>query len=260
MARRLSIVLIDLGSTLFNFDGDWEAALKESAHLLASALQDQGFDLDEKRFVAVFEKHRQKRFSERKRSLRESSMQTVVVETLEKLGHQITGRTEGLLKAIETMYEVTETLWQVEDDAVETLSALRALGFRIGLVSNASDDGNVQRLLETTGLRPYFDIVITSDAVGYRKPGPLIFMAALSHFQAQPDEAVMIGDRLDADIIGANQLGIKSVWITRRVSPGESPEEITPAARPDAIVASLAELPGLLQDMVASADSAFPAD
>ena len=151
------------------------------------------------------------------------------------------------------MYEVTETSWHVEIDAAEALSALRAQGFRIGLVSNASDDDNVHRLLDATGLRYYFDVILTSDAVGYRKPAPHIFLAALSHFQAQPDEAVMIGDRLDADIKGANQLGIKSVWITRRVAPGESPEEITLDVSPDATIASLAELPGLLQEMVDSA-------
>jgi HAD superfamily hydrolase (TIGR01662 family) len=254
MARRLSIVLIDLGSTLFYFDGDWKAALKKSAYVLADALQYQGFDLDKELFISVFEKHREKRFGERKRTLRESSMQSVVVETLEKLGHQIAGRSEGLLSAIEKMYEVTETIWQVETDAAETLAVLRSQGFRIGLVSNASDDGNVQRLLHKTELRSYFDVVITSDAVGYRKPTPLIFMAALSHFQAQPDEAVMIGDRLDADIMGANQLGIRSIWITRRVSPGESPEQISSTARPDATVATLAELPALLQDMADSAE------
>ena len=252
MARRLDIVLIDGGSTLFYFVGDWEAALRESAQVLADALNDQGFHVDKIKFVTAFENHRRKRFDDRKRSLRESSMQSVVVETLEKLGQQIAGRCDGLLKAIETMYEITEASWHVETDAAETLSALRAQGFRIALVSNASDDDNVHRLLDATGLRSYFDVVLSSDAVGYRKPAPHIFLVALSHFQAQPEAAVMIGDRLDADIKGANQLGIKSVWITRRVAPGESPEAITPDVSPDATIASLAELPGLLQEMIES--------
>ena len=91
MERRLSIVLIDGGSTLFYFDGDWEAALKESAHVLAGALNDQGYHVDKTKFVTAFKSHRRKRFDDRKRSLRESSMQSVVVETLESWANRSLG-------------------------------------------------------------------------------------------------------------------------------------------------------------------------
>ena len=56
-------------------------------------------------------------------------------------------------QAIDAMYRVTQAHWYAEDDAIPTLELLRAQGYRLGLVSNASDEQDVQTLIDQTGLR-----------------------------------------------------------------------------------------------------------
>jgi FMN phosphatase YigB (HAD superfamily) len=115
----------------------------------------------------------------------------------------------------------------------------------MGLVSNAGDDRNVQTLVDREGLRPFFEFTITSAACGWRKPDARIFQLALDHFGVRPAEAVMIGDTLEADILGANRLGIYSIWITRRAI---LPPDGELAIQPQAVISSLTNLLPLLAD------------
>jgi HAD superfamily hydrolase (TIGR01509 family) len=92
------------------------------------------------------------------------------------------------------------------------LDALRGRGLRTGLVSNAFDPGwLLRRDLERMGLTERLDVIVFSSEVGKRKPHPSIFEAALEPLGVGPDNVLFIGDRLDADIAGANELGMTSV-------------------------------------------------
>jgi HAD superfamily hydrolase (TIGR01549 family) len=140
------------------------------------------------------------------------------------------------------MYSVTQRNWRVEREAAQTLRAVQQRGFRIGAVSNGSDDWNAQRLIDRARLRRYFELVLTSAAHGWRKPDGRIFQAALDYFHAEPGEAVMIGDSYEADILGAGALGIRTMWITKRAATAD----VRPTTEPDATLRTLKEIPGLL--------------
>jgi len=64
----------------------------------------------------------------------------------------------------------------------------------------------------------------------------------LEHFQVPAEQTAMVGDTFEADIIGAQQVGMNSIWITRRVQKTVRRSQI----RPDAIVSTLSEIPALL--------------
>ena len=115
------------------------------------------------------------------------------------------------------MYSITQQNWYLEADAIPTLKTLREQGYRLGMISNTSDDKNVQQLVDRWELRPFFETIITSAGCGIRKPDERIFRLALDHFGVPPEQVAMVGDLLEADILGANQMGIYSIWITRRV-------------------------------------------
>jgi putative hydrolase of the HAD superfamily len=115
--------------------------------------------------------------------------------------------------------------------------------YRLGVVSNFAIPECVNNLLEQQGLMQFFDIVVVSAAVNKRKPHPEIFKFALQKLQLQPDEAAFVGDTVDADIKGAHQAGMKTVYIERR--PQKDIEE-TP---PDQTIKTLLELPDALQSL-----------
>jgi putative hydrolase of the HAD superfamily len=68
---------------------------------------------------------------------------------------------------------------------------------------------------EKLGLQPYLDFKVTSAEVGFDKPRPEIFQAALKKAAVNPDEALYVGDQYQIDIVGARGVGIKALLIDR---------------------------------------------
>jgi len=90
--------------------------------------------------------------------------------------------------------------------------------------------------------------VLSSAACGIRKPNPRIFQIALERWHLASSEAVMVGDTLGADILGARNAGIYSIWITRRADkPGNRDHASTIQA--DDQIKSLADLPERLDSL-----------
>lgn len=112
-------------------------------------------------------------------------------------------------------YGLTKAHWNSDDEFVypkakDCLSEL-SKRYQIGIIAN-QELGSEQRL-ENLGLFKYIDLVIASAEEGVAKPDLRIFQIALDHANCKPEEAVMVGDRIDNDIIPANRIGMKTVWI-----------------------------------------------
>jgi putative hydrolase of the HAD superfamily len=98
----------------------------------------------------------------------------------------------------------------------------------------------VHKLLKTHDLDKLFDAIVVSGAVNKRKPSPEIFKCALKALGVSASETVFVGDTLDADIEGAKAVGMKAIYIERRI---EKVEQV----RPDQTIKSLSELPMVLE-------------
>lgn len=104
------------------------------------------------------------------------------------------------------------SLWKMVMPRVpEALARLRDLGLRLVVVSNS--DGTVARSLEAAGLLPFMTHVIDSALVGYEKPDPRIFAAAVERSGADPARVLHIGDLYHADVLGARSAGIKALML-----------------------------------------------
>ncbi len=151
-----------------------------------------------------------------------------------------------LRTGLDAMYSVTQRNWYLDEDTIPTLETLHNCGYTLGLISNTSDDKNVQQLLDRDNLRQFFETIVTSAALGIRKPDTRIFKAALDKVKIDPGEAAMVGDMLDADVLGANRAGMYSIWITRHVHHTQE-GELT--IQPQAVVPALQQIPGLLAEI-----------
>jgi FMN hydrolase / 5-amino-6-(5-phospho-D-ribitylamino)uracil phosphatase len=121
-------------------------------------------------------------------------------------------------------------------DANAELLARLSPRYRIGVVSNFY--GNLEAICSGTSIGRYVEVAVDSQAVGAEKPDPRIFQAALSALDTDPGRAVFIGDSLPRDMEGARRLGMPHVWLAPRATQGCCPG--------DSVIASLAELPGVL--------------
>jgi HAD superfamily hydrolase (TIGR01549 family) len=92
------------------------------------------------------------------------------------------------------------------------LEALRARGLRLAIVSNtASPEWLLQPVFEQQGLAERVDAIVLSSEVGKRKPHPAIFERALDELIVPAEAALFVGDRLEADVVGASRVGMKTV-------------------------------------------------
>ncbi|MCB9134568.1 MAG: HAD family hydrolase [Anaerolineales bacterium] len=239
----LNAILFDLGNTLLYFDGDWGTVLAEARYAAFAAFQAAGVQVPAEPFLHIFRETLENHYARRADDLLERTTLDLLTETVASLGYSSLP-THLLETAHRAFYAVTQTHWLPELDAVTTLRVLHQQGYRMGVLSNAADDWDVQTLVNKAQVRPYLDFVMTSAAFGQRKPAPAIFRAALSHWNLPPARVAMVGDTLDADILGANRMGLLSIWITRRVaSPPPTPSnELTPALT----ISNLSELPQIL--------------
>ncbi len=244
MPARPQAVLFDLGNTLIYFDGDWPTVFAAADAALLAELQATGLELDSQRFLQEFRDRLNAYYEQREAEFIEHTTGYVLQNLLEEWGQPRLPE-DTLRRALREMYAVSQEFWLLEDDTLAALEILLNEGYRLGLISNASDDADVQLLVDKARLRPYFEVILSSAACGIRKPNPRIFHQALDAMQIAPDAAVMVGDTLGADILGARNAGLRSIWITRRAdTPANRDHEDT--IQPDASIATLAELPAAL--------------
>ena len=142
-------------------------------------------------------------------------------------------------------FGLTVAPWHSEEevlypDAVSCLKALHSR-FSIGIIAN-QPLGTADRM-EKMGLAPYLDRIISSAEEGLAKPDPAIFRLALERAGCRPEQAVMIGDRLDNDIVPAKQLGMTTIWVKQGFGGLSTP--LTPEETPDFTVESLTDIPAL---------------
>ena len=102
--------------------------------------------------------------------------------------------------------------------ARELLTALRAAGREVVLLSNAQTCFTLPEL-EQLGLTACFDRIFISSAVGFKKPDPRFFGAALAALDLPPDRCLMIGNDPVCDIAGAAAVGMDAVYIHSALSP-----------------------------------------
>jgi putative hydrolase of the HAD superfamily len=99
------------------------------------------------------------------------------------------------------------------DDVAPTLTQLKERGLILGLISNVDHD--ITPLYQEMGLSAWLPVVVTSQEVGFSKPHPEIFQAALKKVKVKPSEAIYVGDQYQFDVVGANKAGMQGILLDR---------------------------------------------
>lgn len=122
---------------------------------------------------------------------------------------------------------------------VETL--LRALrgSYRLALVTNGAPDMQREKV-QAVGLDADVDVITISGEVGVGKPGAQIFTLTLRQLDVPAAAAVMVGNDLGRDIVGAHNAGLRGIWINRTGATLRAGDVV-----PDATITTLSDLPAL---------------
>ncbi len=240
MKTPIRVVLFDLGNTLIYDKEPWENLYLRADKALWNSLRSFGVELSSHEVYGKYKTLFQLYYKLRENDLDEPGIGLILGNLLNKNSIHLSD--EDLRTALRSMYRITQANWFTEDDAIPMLDTLKSRGFRLGIISNGADNQNTYTLIDKAQIRPYFEYIISSAAFGKRKPHPGIFHAALEYFQVAPEQTVMVGDTFEADIVGAQAVGMNSIWVTRRVQKTVTRHQV----RPDAVVSTLSEIPALL--------------
>ena len=209
LMNKIKWIFFDIGSTLVDESAVYENRIKEIT---------QGNNIDRNEFVAkVIE--------------RAQTSPKPIVSAAEDYGVKVPAWRHDL----EVLYPDTkEVLQRLSQEVLQRLSQK----YKIGIIAN-QDFGTEQRLTDFN-VHQYINLVIASAEEGVAKPDLRIFQIALARADCKPEEAVMVGDRIDNDIIPANKIGMTTMWIKQGF--GSYAEPKTVEEQSDYIVNSLAEI------------------
>ncbi len=134
-----------------------------------------------------------------------------VIRVVKGTGAEISRDLAGKILA-----KMQQVKWEFKafHDATDTLKSLKERDLMLGLISNAGQD--MQKTYKELGLQPYLDYYVTSLEVGYDKPQPEIFRAALQKAKVNSEESLYVGDQYELDIVGARSVGMKAILIDRK--------------------------------------------
>ncbi len=234
--NRINGVIFDLGNTLMYMGHEWSAVLAQGAADLSEFLLARGFDIEPGQFADDFISLR--------RSLSAKSVEGQVEYTadyslktlLAQLGYDNVSDSV-IEQAVNTFFAFEESQWQPYPGAQAALRDLSERGYRLALISNATYDPLIQRLVDKGGFRPWLDPALSSAGVGIRKPHPGIFQIVLDQWGLAPSQVVMIGDMVRYDILGAHNSGLKGILAAWDLYPDFDAEadHVVPDARVDSL-------------------------
>ena len=135
------------------------------------------------------------------------------------------------------------------DATHQTLESVHQLGLNIGLISNTgmTPGYTFREFLRRNGIVEYFDTLTFSDEVLLAKPSDEIFLMTIESLGATPATTIHIGDHVTNDVVGANRIGMKSVWIQGFYEP-EDPDD--PNSQADETVDDLSGVPDAVKRLI----------
>ncbi|WP_322798988.1 HAD family hydrolase [Thermoflexus sp.] len=234
-------LIFDLGHTLIELPEEPEALRQEMFAAALKALRSHGIPVEEAALVAAVEHWMGLRYGRWKEDWREYPLVETFALALGELGYKELSR-EVVREVVRAFLTPQEARWRPFPDTFTTLEELHRRNYRLALLTNSGDADHSWRLIDRFGLRRYFDPIVISAVVGWRKPHPALFLGIAEAWRLPPQAIVVVGDLLEADIQGAHLAGMRGIWAAMGAEPMSSPNH----ARPDAVIHSLGEILAVL--------------
>lgn len=206
----IKAVLFDLGGTLLDFNWEHPAEIYQKA--LSSLGISKSFDEAKTAFLnAEKEAEELNLFSSFGKMDREEYMNQWGSLVLKHLG--ITEK--ELVKIVRSKwYDFTN--FTLFPEAKDVLLELQQRGLKLGLISNSYEEGLHRELRDLELEESTFDIIVGVDTVQCMKPNPDIFKYALRKLNVRPEEAMFVGDDVELDYNGAENVGMYALLIDRK--------------------------------------------
>tara|TARA_B100001093_G_C26816385_1_gene1009903 strand:+ start:374 stop:1069 length:696 start_codon:yes stop_codon:yes gene_type:complete len=198
----LTDIFFDLDHTLWDFE-------KNSMLTFEKIFREKALSIDLKQFIsyynpinhACWKKYRENRISQ------EELRYKRLADTFNQIKFKTTNNQINLISEAYNTY--LSSFSHLFDGTITLLEKLKSK-YNLHIITNGFEQ--VQHFkIKNAGLESYFDFIFTAEQVGFKKPHPQIFIHALNQTKANPKKSLMIGDSLEADILGALAQGMHAI-------------------------------------------------
>jgi len=237
-------VIFDFIGTLVSVKG---YSLENSKIKLYKAIVDAGFKVSQEKFLEAYSQAHEKYRVIRYQKLVEVTNAIWISEALNSLGFRASPEDDSIKTAVNIFFEDYLSSFRLRRCARQTLEML-AENYKLGLLSNFTYAPVIYAGLRQTCLSKFFDVILVSDVVGWRKPHAKIFEEALKRLGVAAEETLFVGDSPEEDIKGAKQLGMKTVFVASQFFPVK--KLLESGQKPDAIAKSMCEAKRKIHDII----------
>jgi putative hydrolase of the HAD superfamily len=200
----------DLFNTLVTVE---PPTIQEAASRLTNALAESGFPVEAESFQRAHRESAVQFLKQSRKDGKETHNRFWVSEALASQGHRVHPDDPRIASAVDAYFSAFLEYSHPLPGTLEMLAELKGRCL-LGLLSNFTHAPAAWKILEGAGLTPFFDVVLISGDLGYRKPHPMVFERLIEVLKVEKDELLFVGDDPDSDISGAQKAGLRPVWHT----------------------------------------------
>jgi len=187
--------------------------LNRAMDSLIHSLRDSGFSIEDEPFEEVYGKTTLRYLEESRKDGRETHNRYWISSALRALGYPVSPHDPTISRAVEAYFSTFYHGCRLIAGTKEMLEALKPK-YRLGLLTNFTHPPAVRRVIDTLGLYPFFEGILISGELGYRKPHPSVFQNLIELLGVKKRQILYVGDDPVPDIMGARKAGLQPVWTT----------------------------------------------
>lgn len=241
-------VIFDFIGTLIEVKG---YNLEESTMKLCRAIAEEGFNVDPKCFLDAYSSAHEKYQVVRYQELIEVTNAVWIAEALNNLGFNTDSEDTRIRTAVNVFFKDYLNSLRLRSCTREMLQKT-SVDYKMGLISNFTYAPVIHAGLRKLCINHFFNVILVSEDVGWRKPHRQIFETALKRLKVDAEETVYVGDSPQEDIRGAKTVGMKTIFIPSQFYSTENLLESK--QKPDMMVADVCELAEKLPEFLKNAD------
>ena len=201
-------------------------AMEEAQQKLVQVLHEVEIPVDRDSFRNAYVEAAKRFLKETRKDGRETHNRFWIAAALEDLGYSMTPEDPRIAKVVDAYFSAFYPNCLLIPGTKEMLGQL-AGHFRLGLLTNFTHPPAVRRILDLLGLPSFFQTVLVSGELGFRKPHPSVFNQLVDQLGVKAEEVLFVGDDPEADVQGALQAGLRPV-LTTLVQNANIPSAQTP--------------------------------
>jgi putative hydrolase of the HAD superfamily len=249
-SNHIEAIGFDLFNTLITVKPQ---ALEQAMDCLWKSLGRSSIDVDNDQMKKAHHQIAREYLHKARQTGQETHNRFWIRDSLALLGHNLSANDQRIADAVEAYFSAFYEHSCLIPKTFNMLSKLKA-NYRLGLLSNFTHAPAAKNILEKHKLSPFFDALLISGDLGYRKPHQIAFNALLDKLGVSKERCIYIGDDPECDIDGAWEAGIESIWMTYvrdakiPLAPGPDLQKAKTPQKETPRISSWEELSALLPD------------